>query len=101
MTDVVRHVREVSALIGKINASADDQNARIAQVGDAVGTLDANTQDNAVLVDNGSAAAQSLEQQVASLTDAIAAFHLEVLVEPEPESGLEPTVDEAQPAPEQ
>ena len=74
MQDIVRQVRAVDTLIGEIARASDEQAASVASVGSAVQTLDALTQQNAALAEQGSAAAASLRQQAQGLTQAIAVF---------------------------
>jgi methyl-accepting chemotaxis protein len=62
--------------MGQISAAAGEQQQGIAQVGDAVGQLDQATQQNAALVEESAAAADSLHQQAERLTVATAAFRL-------------------------
>ncbi|MET0211264.1 MAG: methyl-accepting chemotaxis protein, partial [Burkholderiaceae bacterium] len=77
MDDIVTQVQRVSDLIGEINASTQEQSKGIGQVGDAVGHLDQITQQNAALVEESAAAAESLRIQAAQLSDTVAAFKLE------------------------
>ena len=48
----------------------------IAEIGDAVSQMDQATQQNAALVEQASAAAQSLQQQAHELAEVVAAFRL-------------------------
>jgi methyl-accepting chemotaxis protein len=74
MEDIVGQVRRVSDLIGEISAATNEQSGGLGQVGDAVSQLDRVTQQNAALVEQSAAAAESLKQQAARLVDAVAAF---------------------------
>ena len=52
------------------------QTQGVGQVGQAVQQLDHSTQQNAALVEQGAAAAQSLQQQASALVQAVAVFEL-------------------------
>jgi methyl-accepting chemotaxis protein len=76
MCDIVAQVKRVNDLIGEISAATLEQTQGIGQVGDAVNQLDQVTQQNAALVEESAAAAESLSQQAAKLVDAVAVFRL-------------------------
>ena len=58
------------------SAASTEQSQGIAQVGDAVAQLDQVTQQNAALVEESAAAAESLKQQAARMTQVMATFKL-------------------------
>ena len=74
MEDIVGQVRRVSDLIAEISAATTEQSGGLGQVGDAVSQLDRVTQQNAALVEESAAAAESLKQQAARLVGAVSAF---------------------------
>jgi len=74
MDEVVGQVRRVSTMIGEINTATVEQTAGIAQVAQAIGHIDQVTQQNAALVEQSSAASESLSQQMARLADAVGVF---------------------------
>jgi len=76
MNDVVDQVRKVAELIGGISTATAKQTTGISQVGDAVSQLDQVTQQNAALVEESAAAAESLKQQASRLVDVVSAFKL-------------------------
>jgi methyl-accepting chemotaxis protein len=76
MDRIVTQVERVSQLISEISHSATEQSGGIAQVGHAVTELDRVTQQNAALVEESAAAAESLKQQAARLTQAVSVFRL-------------------------
>ncbi|KOC88741.1 methyl-accepting chemotaxis protein [Winslowiella iniecta] len=76
MTEIVDAVRRVTDIMAEIAAASDEQSRGIQQVSQAVTEMDNVTQQNASLVEEASAAAASLEQQAARLTQAVAAFRL-------------------------
>ncbi|MFN6995857.1 MAG: methyl-accepting chemotaxis protein [Aquincola tertiaricarbonis] len=76
MSDIVAQVKRVGDLIGKITAATAEQNTGIGQVGVAISQLDTATQQNAALVEQSAAAAESLQQQAVRLVEAAAVFRL-------------------------
>jgi len=74
MDDIVNQVRRMTDLIAEINASTTEQSTGIVQVNQAVASIDSGTQQNAALVEESAAAAESLKIQAAGLLDVIAAF---------------------------
>ncbi|WP_106476665.1 methyl-accepting chemotaxis protein [Phytohalomonas tamaricis] len=76
MNDLVARVRRVTDVIGEISAAADEQSLGIGQVNQAVAQLDNVTQQNAALVEESAAAAESLRQEAERLAAAVGAFRL-------------------------
>jgi methyl-accepting chemotaxis protein len=76
MSDIVAQVKRVSDLISEISAATHEQTQGISQVGEAMTQLDQVTQQNAALVEESSAAADSLNRQAASLVEAVSVFTL-------------------------
>ncbi|MFL6696821.1 MAG: methyl-accepting chemotaxis protein [Vitreoscilla sp.] len=76
MNDIVAQVRRVNDLIAEISAATLEQTQGIGQVGDAVSQLDQVTQQNAALVEESAAAAESLSQQAVRLVEAVGVFRL-------------------------
>ncbi len=74
--EVVSQVRRVADLIGEISAASSEQSKGIGQIGDAVNQLDQVTQQNAALVEESAAAADSLQQQAKALTGIVAVFKM-------------------------
>ena len=79
MDAIVRQVKEVSELIGRISAATGEQTNGIGHVGKAVGELDQSTQQNAALVEQSAAAAESLRLQAKQLADTVSIFKLHAL----------------------
>ena len=77
MQDIVSQVRRVAELIGEISASTLEQTSGIGQVSADVSQLDNATQQNAALVEQSAAAAESLKHQAARLTEVVRVFQLE------------------------
>ena len=59
MTDIVSQVRRVNDMLGEITAATSEQTTGIGQINDAVTQLDQVTQQNAALVEESAAAAES------------------------------------------
>ena len=76
MTEVVGSIRRVTDLMGEISAASNEQAAGVAQVGDAVTSMDQVTQQNAALVEQMAAAASSLRSQAVDLVQLVAGFRL-------------------------
>ncbi|POR50635.1 methyl-accepting chemotaxis sensory transducer with Cache sensor [Paraburkholderia eburnea] len=74
MGDVVAQVQGVSTMMSEITSASVEQSAGIGQIGDAVQQLDQVTQQNAALVEESAAAAESLKQQAAELDRLVAVF---------------------------
>jgi len=77
MDEILSQVRRVSSLVGEIGIASREQTQGIGQIGDAVGQLDQVTQQNAALVEESAAAADSLRQQARQLTQVVALFKLD------------------------
>jgi methyl-accepting chemotaxis protein len=77
MDDIVRQVKNVADLITEIGASANEQTEGIDRVSGSVFELDRSTQQNAALVEQSAAAAESLTQQASRLTDVVRLFHID------------------------
>ncbi|MEQ9860582.1 methyl-accepting chemotaxis protein [Pectobacterium cacticida] len=75
--DIVNGVRKVSDLVGEISSASDEQTMGIEQVNVAVNQMEVTTQQNASLVNEASAATQSLQQQAAQLAETVSQFQLD------------------------
>ncbi len=76
MSQIVEQVRRVNDLIADISASTQEQTQGISQVSMAVSDLDKMTQQNAALVEESAAAAQSMSHQSIKLAEAVSVFKL-------------------------
>nr|WP_316642554.1 methyl-accepting chemotaxis protein [uncultured Roseateles sp.] len=74
MEEIVNSVKRVTDLIGEIASAATEQRDGIAQVNVAVTHLDQMTQQNAALVEQSAAAAQSLREQAQRLAEVVSVF---------------------------
>ena len=76
MTEIVGSVRRVSGIIHEITASAAEQSDNIGHISQSVTQLDQKTQQNAALVEQSTAASESLREQALQLTRAVSQFKL-------------------------
>jgi methyl-accepting chemotaxis protein len=74
MGEIVSSVHRVSDMITEITAASNEQSAGINEVYEAIGAMDAVTQQNAALVEQAAAAAESMQQQAAALAQAVSVF---------------------------
>jgi len=77
MGKVVDSVRRVTAIVAEISNASQEQSTGITEIGSAVSQMDQSTQQNAALVEQATAAAQSLQQQAEQLAEAVAGFKLD------------------------
>ena len=76
MSEIVGSIQRVSDIVAEISAATAEQSTGIDQVGSAVGQMDRTTQQNAALVEQSAAAAESLKSQARHLVQAVAVFKL-------------------------
>ncbi|WP_295997306.1 methyl-accepting chemotaxis protein [Rugamonas sp.] len=76
MGDVVSSVRRVTDIMAEISSASDEQRSGIEQVNEAITQMDGTTQQNAALVEEGAAAAQSMFDQVGNLNEVVSVFKL-------------------------
>lgn len=76
MDEIVTAVKRVTDIMLEIAAASDEQSKGITQVSQAITEMDNVTQQNASLVEEATAAATSLEEQAARLTEAVGAFRV-------------------------
>jgi methyl-accepting chemotaxis protein-1 (serine sensor receptor) len=76
MSEVVRSVQQVTDIIGEISAASGEQSSGLQQINQAVVQMDNATQQNAALVEQAAAAAGALQEQAASLSQAVSVFRL-------------------------
>ncbi|MGN6527758.1 MAG: methyl-accepting chemotaxis protein [Burkholderiaceae bacterium] len=76
MTEIVASVQRVTDIIGEISAASTEQSSGIGQVKVAIGEVDQMTQQNAALVEESAAAAESLKEQATKLAAVVSRFKL-------------------------
>ena len=74
MEEVVTAVKRVTDLMSEITAASLEQSSGIEQVNQAIVQMDQVTQQNAALVEEAAAAAESMEEQARALATAVAVF---------------------------
>ncbi|MBP0590710.1 HAMP domain-containing protein [Paraburkholderia sp. LEh10] len=77
MSEVTRAVDRVNDIMGEIAAATSEQSRGIEQVHQAISQMDKVTQQNAALVEEASAASQSLEMRGRQLNQTVAFFRLD------------------------
>ena len=76
MQEIIESIARVSAIVSEISHATGEQSTGIGQIGQAIAQLDQMTQQNAALVEESAAAAQSLQQQADELSRSVAVFRL-------------------------
>jgi methyl-accepting chemotaxis protein len=101
MDEIVGAVKRVTDIMGEISAASTEQSQGIEQVNSAITQMDEMTQQNAALVEEAAAAAESLQDQASALNQAVSVFKLHSggarLVAPIPAQGV--SVPASRPAP--
>ncbi|OGT13984.1 MAG: hypothetical protein A2342_05750, partial [Gallionellales bacterium RIFOXYB12_FULL_54_9] len=77
MEEVVTAVKRVTDIMGEITAASTEQSQGIEQVNTAITQMDDVTQQNASLVEQAAAAAESMEEQAQQLTKLMGGFKLD------------------------
>jgi methyl-accepting chemotaxis protein len=78
MAETVASIQRVTDIVGEISAASREQTVGIEQVNLALSQMDQVTQQNAALVEEASAASDSLREQAAGLADLVSTFKLAV-----------------------
>ncbi|MFM9436608.1 methyl-accepting chemotaxis protein [Janthinobacterium sp. CG_23.3] len=77
MQEIVQSVQRVADLMAEIAHASQEQSLGIGQVNSTIIQMDDTTQQNAALVEQAAAAAQSLQDQAAKLAQVVSVFKLE------------------------
>ncbi|HWU98712.1 MAG TPA: methyl-accepting chemotaxis protein [Oxalicibacterium sp.] len=77
MKEVVESVRRVTDIMAEITAASQEQTDGIEQINQAVMQMDQVTQQNAALVEEAAAAAESLQDQASNLSHVVSVFKLD------------------------
>ena len=77
MDQVVGSVERVTSIVGEIDLASQEQRTGISEIGNAIGLMDNATQQNAALVEQAAAAAQTLQEQAAHLAQLVGGFKLD------------------------
>jgi methyl-accepting chemotaxis protein-1 (serine sensor receptor) len=76
MAEIVQSVSRVTDIMAEITAASQEQTSGIEQVNQAITQMDQATSQNAALVEEASAAAQSLQEEADRLADAVGTFRI-------------------------
>ena len=76
MGQVVTSVQQLAAIMSEITVASREQSAGIGEINTAVTHMDTMTQQNAALVEQAAAAAESLQEQAVDLAQAVGMFRL-------------------------
>ncbi|ALV08261.1 methyl-accepting chemotaxis protein [Roseateles depolymerans] len=76
MREISDSIGRVSRIVSEISHATAEQSSGIHQIGSAISQLDQMTQQNAALVEESAAAAQSLQQQADALSQSVSVFRL-------------------------
>ncbi|NVO07492.1 MAG: methyl-accepting chemotaxis protein, partial [Rhodoferax sp.] len=74
MTELVDAIQKVAHIMGEISNSSHDQAAGVQQVGTAIANMDQTTLQNAAMVEEIAAAANTLRHQATDLVEAVSVF---------------------------
>jgi methyl-accepting chemotaxis protein len=77
MDEIVASVKRVTDIMDEITAASREQEAGIGQINQAITEMDTVTQQNAALVEEAAAAAESLQDQAANLAEVVSVFKLD------------------------
>jgi len=77
MTEIVASISRVTDIMGEISAASTEQSSGVGQISQAIAQMDQATQQNAALVEESAAAAESLRDQARQLVQVVAQFRLE------------------------
>jgi methyl-accepting chemotaxis protein len=82
MRAVLEHVHDVAGLLDTISTASTAQAGGVAQVSQAIAEMDESTRQNAAMVEQAAAAAESMRQQAAELSELVATFKVRAAPEP-------------------
>ncbi|MDY7579877.1 methyl-accepting chemotaxis protein [Herbaspirillum sp. RTI4] len=77
MREIVDSVKHVTDIVGEISTASNEQSEGFGQVNIAIAQMDATMQQNAGLVEEAAAAAQSLQEQAGKLAETVSVFKLD------------------------
>ena len=74
MAEIVTSIERVTRIMGEMRSASEEQSIGIAQINEAIAQMDQVTQQNAALVEEAAAAAESMQLQTVQLTAAVSVF---------------------------
>ncbi|MEG2030593.1 MAG: methyl-accepting chemotaxis protein, partial [Janthinobacterium sp.] len=77
MAEIVASVQRVTDIMAEISLATQEQSSGIDQINQAIGQMDQVTQQNAALVEEAAAAAESLQEQSGQLAQVVSVFKLD------------------------
>ena len=77
MQEIVVAIQRVTDIVGEISSASVEQSEGVSQISQAISEMERTTQQNAALVEQSSAAAESLKVQAAQMVDAVSVFRLD------------------------
>ena len=77
MEEIVSSIKRVSDIVAEISSASEEQSRGVSQVGEAITQMDQVTQQNAALVEESAAAAESLRQQATQLVQTMGVFKVD------------------------
>lgn len=77
MNEIVESIKRVTDIMGEITAASQEQTSGIEQINQAIMQMDNVTQQNAALVEEAAAAAESLQDQAGNLSQVVSVFKLD------------------------
>ncbi len=95
MDEIMSAVKRVTEIVTAITTASQEQSMGIDQVNQAMAQIDRVTQQNAALVEEAAASAESLQEQAEQLVSAVVAFKLDegAAVQPRPAAAPAPAVE--------
>ncbi|RZI41364.1 methyl-accepting chemotaxis protein [Herbaspirillum sp. HC18] len=82
MDEIVAGVKRVTDIINEISAASEEQTNGMVQISHSIQMMEEMTQQNAALVEQASAAANSLQQQAGELAQSVRAFNVDAAFRP-------------------
>ena len=94
MDEVVSSVKRVTDIVGEITAASHEQSVGLDEINRAITQMDEVTQQNAALVEEAAAAAQSLQEQASNLSQTVSVFKLDrnALAQPQGHAHVAPAL---------
>ena len=88
MEEIVSSIKRVTEIMSQITGASEEQSTGIAQINHAISQMDGVTQQNAALVEEAAAAAESLAGEAGNLSQAISIFKIDALHDRSPSAHL-------------
>jgi len=99
MEEIVTSIGRVASIMGEITQASQDQTAGLDQIHAAISQMDGLTQQNVALVEEASAAADSLYERAAGLQQVVSVFKVDIASQPQLTAPRAPAKPAAKPVP--